>query len=92
MSKTTHRDKDEIIQIVKPFVDQEQPSDYKLVIKDAWFSDGLEAWIVAIDVDREGVSGTDFARRLVDIEEMVEKAIRDEKIEIHIHPTMYRED
>ena len=89
MSTAAGKTKDQITRLVSPFIEQYQPDDYRFQITEVWFSRGLDAWIVAVDVDREGVSGIDYAKRLVDIEEIVQQQTGQE---IHVHPATYRED
>ncbi len=92
MSANTKMSAEEVLATVRPFIDQNQPDDYRLVVKETWFSKGLNAWIVSVDTDPDEVSGTDFARRLAEIGQLVEDSIEDQNIEIHVHPSMYRED
>jgi len=85
MSKTSDMSKEQVLEAVRPVVEANQPSDYRLVVKSAWMSPTL-GWIVAVDVDRDDVDGLDWAKRLVDIEEQVQRLGHD----IHVHPAMYR--
>jgi len=90
MSTKAPHTPDEILEIVRPYIDRNQPADYRLLPREAWFSDGLDAWVVSVDFDRDDIDGLDFAKRLADIEEQVEEVLPGTTI--HVHGVMWRED
>jgi len=89
MSTAADKTSAEVIDLVKLFVEHNQPEDYRLIVKEAFFSKGIGGGLYAVDVDRKDVSGTDYAGKLVDIEELVQNEYGED---IHVHPSMYRDD
>jgi hypothetical protein len=75
--------------LVKTVVEENQPHGYRLIVRDARYSDRLTAWIVVVDVDRAGVDGMDYAKRLAEIEELVEQKAGKG---IQVQPVSYIED
>jgi len=74
--------------LVSPIVDAHQPDAYRLVLLEPWYSDGMHSWMVPIDVDRDGVSATEFSRVLAEIEQdIVDKTGHD----LVVHATFVTE-
>ena len=88
MSKTVENPEEQRT-LVERVVRQHQPQDYKLVVREAWYSEDAGAWIVAVDVDRDDVSAMDFARKLVEIEDFVHEGSHKD---VRLRPAMWRPD
>jgi len=89
MSTFTEKTKEQVLEIARRFVDENQPPSYKLVVRDAHASEPLQEWIVWVDTEPDDVSATDYARRLVEIEELIREQTGEE---IVLHPGLYLED
>ena len=89
MSTFTEKTKEQVIDIARRFVNENQPAGYKLVVRDAHASETLKEWFVWVDTEPAEVSATDFARRLVEIEELIKEKTGED---IVLHPDLYQED
>ena len=89
MSTFAKKTKDEVLEIAKKFVADNQPQDYRLVVRDAHASETLQEWFVWVDTEPADVSATDYARRLVEIEALIKEKTGED---IVLHPDLYEED
>ena len=73
-----------VVALIKPFIDRNQPRDFHLVIRGARYSTAWKAWLVFVDVDREGASALDYVRRITDIQQQVEANASQIKVPIRV--------
>ena len=87
MSTSTDKTEEQVLAIARKYIDTNQPPDYRLVIQGAEKREG--DWYVFIDSEPREVSGMDFARRLAEIEGMIEDETGEQ---IWLHTALWRDD
>ena len=88
MNTTAKGRTEELRRVVERVIEENQPGDYQLILRDFGRYEIIDSWVGHVDVDREDVDGMDFARRLVDLEELVEKELHES---IQLQPAMHNE-
>lgn len=81
----------EVIDMVAPIIDENQPDGFRLVIGDATFDRGFNGWTVWIRTEPSRYQGTELLREIVArIDQLVRSRFANEKMRVRC--SLYREE